>query len=113
DLLSETSFLTFQKYNPDEYNYSYMPVLFDSEELLLRVTDRLVGDKIYPRRYFYPSLNTVPIFAPQDSLPVSERVARSILCLPIYDVLPNEDIKRICVVDECGVDKWGHPTFMG
>lgn len=96
DLLSETSFLTFQKFNPDEYNYSYMPVLFDSEELLLRVTDRLVGDNIYPRRYFYPSLNTVPIFAPQDSLPVSERVARSILCLPLYDTLPNEDIERIC-----------------
>jgi dTDP-4-amino-4,6-dideoxygalactose transaminase len=96
DRLSEAPFLTFQKYDPDAYNYSYMPILFDSEKLLLRVMDRLVGHEIYPRRYFYPSLNTVPIFAPQDSLPVSERVARSILCLPLYDTLPDEDIERIC-----------------
>ncbi|MBW1705696.1 MAG: DegT/DnrJ/EryC1/StrS family aminotransferase [Deltaproteobacteria bacterium] len=96
DLLSEVQFITFQKYDAEAYNYSYMPILFDSEELLLRVMDSLVGDRIYTRRYFYPSLNTVPIFAPQDSLPVSERVARSILCLPLYDTLPNEDIERIC-----------------
>ena len=96
DLLSDASFLRFQKHDAGAYNYSYMPVLFESEELLLRVMDRLVGHKIFPRRYFYPSLNTVPIFAPQDSLPVSERVAGSILCLPLYDSLPNEDIERIC-----------------
>ena len=95
-LLSELPFITFQKYDPDEYNYSYMPVLFESEEHLLRVVDRLAGDKIYPRRYFYPSLNTVSIFDPQPSLPVSERVARIILCLPLYDTLSSEDIERVC-----------------
>ncbi len=95
DFLSEMPYITFQKYNP-EYNYSYMPVLFDSEELLLRVVAQLNGDNIYPRRYFCPSLNTVPIFDPQASLPVSERVSRTILCLPLYDTLSSIDIERIC-----------------
>ena len=95
-LLSGLPFITFQEYNPDEHNYSYMPVLFGSEELLLRVMDRLASDKIHPRRYFFPSLNTVSIFYPQASLPVSERVARTVLCLPLYDTLSSKDIKRVC-----------------
>ena len=33
DLLSRCPFLTFQKINPEEYNYSYLPVLFESEDI--------------------------------------------------------------------------------
>jgi dTDP-4-amino-4,6-dideoxygalactose transaminase len=43
-----------------EYNYAYYPVVFDSEETLLRVVDALKAQDITPRRYFYPSLNTLP-----------------------------------------------------
>jgi len=96
DLLSRCPFLTFQKINPEEYNYSYLPVLFESEDVLLRVMNRLIADDIFPQRYFHPSLNTVPIFKPQASLPISERLARSILCLPLYDSLGSEEIQRIC-----------------
>ena len=96
DLLSRCPFLTFQKINPKEYNYSYLPVLFESEDVLLRVMNRLIADDIFPQRYFHPSLNTVPIFKPQASLPISERLARSILCLPLYDSLGSEEIQRIC-----------------
>jgi hypothetical protein len=88
--------LRLQRINPEEYNYSYMPVVFDNEETLLRAERRLEGDRIYPRRYFYPSLNTVPIFRPQPQLPVSERVARTVLCLPLYDTLSTDEIERIC-----------------
>lgn len=96
DLLSSCPFLNFQKFNPKEYNYSYLPVVFESEDILLRVMSRLKADHIYPQRYFYPSLNTVSIFKPQASLPVSERIARSILCLPLYDSLASQEIQRIC-----------------
>ncbi len=95
-LLSKIPYITFQHYNPDEYNYSYMPILLESEELLLRVVARLNGDNINPRRYFYPSLNTLPIFDQQIPLPVSERVARTVLCLPLYDTLSSLEIERIC-----------------
>ncbi len=96
NLLAEVTFITFQKFNLDEYNYSYMPILFDNESLLLRVIDRLSADDIYARRYFYPSLNMISLFNPHVSLPVSEKVARTILCLPLYDSLSCEDIERIC-----------------
>ena len=42
-LLGDCPFLTFQKIEPAEYNYSYMPVVFDSETRLLRV-ERALAD---------------------------------------------------------------------
>ena len=41
------------------WNYHYYPVIFDSEETLLKVKETLNKENIFPRRYFYPSLNTV------------------------------------------------------
>lgn len=96
NLLSDCGFLSFQKYNAEEYNYSYFPVLFESEEILLKIKDRLESNNIFPQRYFYPSLNTVSIFQPQSTLPVAERVAKTVLCLPLYDTLPDACIKEIC-----------------
>ena len=95
-ILNDIPFITFQKYKTDEYNYSYMPVVFESEQILLKIQDILKANNIFARRYFYPSLNKLSIFHPQDLLPVSERISRRILCLPLYDTLPVEEIERIC-----------------
>ena len=65
-------------------NYSYFPVLFDSEEVLLRVENELNVKNIYPRRYFYPSLDTLPYLKRSVIQPVSEDVSRRVLCLPLY-----------------------------
>ena len=96
ELLGQHAFVSFQKHNADEYNYSYMPVVFDSEERVLRVLEGLAQEKIYPRRYFYPSLHTLGVFEPQAQLPVAERIARTIVCMPLYDSLSTGDIQRIC-----------------
>ena len=93
-LLAACSHIRFQKFKPEEYNYSYMPVLFDCEETLLRTIEKLNAQNIFPRRYFHPSLNETPIFD-GTTLPISESVARTILCLPLYDSLQHEDIIRI------------------
>ena len=42
------------------WNYSYFPIIFDNEEALLSVQNVLNQNKIFPRRYFYPSLNKLP-----------------------------------------------------
>ncbi len=94
-LLSDRSYITFQKFDPEEYNYSYMPVLFDTEERLFQALEKLAAEKIYPRRYFYPSLHDVAIFETPE-LPVAESVASRIVCLPLYNALAEEDIRRIC-----------------
>jgi dTDP-4-amino-4,6-dideoxygalactose transaminase len=85
---------------PDEgeYNYAYYPLLLDSEAELQKVTAGLNAANIFPRRYFYPSLNTLPYLEGRQSAPISEDIATRIICLPLYAGLESENIKRICEV---------------
>lgn len=77
-----------------EWNYSYYPVIFDSEETLLRVSEALANDNIIPRRYFYPSLNTIE-YTKGEKMPVSESIASRILCLPLYVGISETDLENI------------------
>ncbi len=77
-----------------EYNYSYFPVLFPSEEITLDIKDKLSENNINARRYFYPSLNKLP-YLTGDPCPVSENSASRILCLPLYNELSEEDVRFI------------------
>lgn len=79
------------------YNFSYYSVLFSGENQLLEVRNTLNADGIYPRRYFYPSLNTLAYVDYQDA-PVSEDVSRRVLCLPIYHDLTSEQVRSICSI---------------
>jgi dTDP-4-amino-4,6-dideoxygalactose transaminase len=76
------------------WNYSYYPVIFETETALLKVERLLQEALVFPRRYFYPSLNTVD-YAKGQIMPVSERTASTILCLPLYEDLAESDVKRI------------------
>lgn len=78
-----------------DWNYSYYPVLFQSEEDLLETLERLNAHGIFPRRYFYPSLNTIS-YANGAKVPVSEVVSSRVLCLPLYVGLTSLEIERIC-----------------
>lgn len=77
-----------------EWNYSYFPVIFQSEEELLNAQKRLNEAEIFPRRYFYPSLNTID-FVNGASMPISESIASRILCLPLYVGLTEAELKLI------------------
>ena len=75
--------------------------MFDSEETLLRVADALKGQGISPRRYFFPSLNTLPFSVGHQPCPVSEDVSLRVLCLPLYPDLAEADADRIAgIVNE-------------
>jgi dTDP-4-amino-4,6-dideoxygalactose transaminase len=76
------------------WNYSYYPVIFESEEQLLNLKAILLENKIVPRRYFYPSLNTI-FFTKGKSMPISESITSKILCLPLYSGLPEQTLNRI------------------
>ena len=80
-----------------DWNYSYYPVLFESEESLLRVLVKLNGEQIHPRRYFYPSLNIIP-YTNGGIMPISEDISKRVLCLPLYVGLEGEAIKIICEI---------------
>ncbi len=80
-----------------DYNYAYYPVLFDSEKLLLQAKDLLNKEEINPRRYFYPSLNTVCYLEGQ-KMSISEDISRRVLCLPLFDEMTESLIERICQI---------------
>lgn len=81
-----------------EYNYGYYPVIFPTHEIMMRVRQALLDNGIGPRRYFYPSLNTLPFLKPElkRACPVSEDIATRVLCLPLYFGLNKTDVELIC-----------------
>jgi dTDP-4-amino-4,6-dideoxygalactose transaminase len=76
------------------WNFSYYPIIFESEYKLLRIQKMLNKKHIFPRRYFYPSLNTIE-FINTKRMPISEDIASRILCLPIYHDLTTKDLNLI------------------
>lgn len=77
-----------------EYNYAYYPVVFEDTNDMERVIEALNGNYIYPRRYFFPSLNKVPYVSHQEMVH-SEDLSERILCLPLYHDLTEADVDYI------------------
>ncbi len=75
-------------------NYSYYPIIFKSEEQLLKVRKALNNAEIFPRRYFYPSLNLLN-YVKKSSAPISEDISKRVLCIPIYPALSLTDVSKI------------------
>lgn len=76
------------------WNYSYFPVVFESEWVLNKVVAALAEKNVFPRRYFYPSLNQLPYISGQ-SCPISESISSRVLCLPLYVGLSKENLNNI------------------
>jgi dTDP-4-amino-4,6-dideoxygalactose transaminase len=76
-----------------EWNYSYFPIVFESEIELLNSLNALKQKGILPRRYFYPSLNTIS-YTKGPSCPNSEEISSRILCLPLYVGLEEHSVKQ-------------------
>lgn len=79
--------------NDLEWNHAYYPLIFESEQALLKAMKKLAAEKIYPRRYFYPSLTKLPYLKPQ-SCPIAESIAPRILCLPLWPDMETEVIEK-------------------
>jgi len=96
------SFLThFQAKKPAisphvTYNYAYYPLFFNDEVLLKKVVDVLSQNWIYPRRYFYPSLEDLPYVRRAENCPIADSIASRALCIPLYETLTKEEIDMIC-----------------
>ncbi|MBC3538798.1 DegT/DnrJ/EryC1/StrS family aminotransferase [Rufibacter sp. H-1] len=83
--------------NPDPgFNFAYYPILFDNEKTVLKVISALQAIYVYPRRYFYPSLDTLSYVRPDQPVRVSRDVSSRVLCLPLYHDLSVEEVKMIC-----------------
>lgn len=87
----------FQEQNENATeNYSYFPVVFENEKQLLKVQKALNDKQIFPRRYFYPSLDTLSYIEPKQLCYISRDISKRILCLPIY-VEIERDIQNMII----------------
>lgn len=93
--LKSNSLLKFQEITENtDYNCAYFPVVFESEELVLKVIEELNKEGIFPRRYFYPSLNTVG-YLKGEQMPIAESISKRILCLPLFFDLTVSEVNTI------------------
>jgi len=91
--------VNFQKQNPNaNRSVSYFPVLFQSALQRENVQKRLWENDINSKRYFYPSLDTLPYVKSNNIMTVSQDVADRILCLPFYHDLKEETVDKISTV---------------
>ena len=103
--LQGTKGITLGKDNPDvTSNYAYFPVVFDGYRYTRdEVFERLKGQGITARKYFYPLTNSFACYAGMlgfdpELTPVAKHVAERVLTLPLYADLALEDVDRICSV---------------
>lgn len=94
---------------PDvEPNYAYFPILIDETKYGMsrdELYTALKAFNVFTRKYFYPLCSHFPCYSSLPSanpanLPVAERVARQVLCLPIYGSLDGGIVKMICEIIE-------------
>ena len=93
----------FQEQNDNATeNYSYFPILFKSEKELLKIQKALNSEQIFPRRYFYPSLDTLEYIEPKQECKISRDISKRILCLPIYAELEKDSQDKIIdIIRKC------------
>ncbi len=107
DGLSGLPGITLAKTPPDvEPNYAYFPMLVDeakygaSRDELHAALKRF---NINSRKYFYPLCSHFPCYAAlpsarPENLPVAERVASQVLCLPLYGNLADDAAATLCTI---------------
>jgi dTDP-4-amino-4,6-dideoxygalactose transaminase len=72
------------------FNYAYYPIIFESEIRAIEAKSALEQRQIYPRRYFFPSLSSLP-YLKHVNMPISDSISKRILCLPLYQELSKEE----------------------
>lgn len=95
ELLSSIDLVQLKIRESTEWNYSYYPVIFESEEKLLTIQKRMNDNGIFPRRYFFPPLNKLNYVKQQD-VPISDSISGRVMCLPLYHSLSKGDVSKIC-----------------
>lgn len=83
-------------------NFAYFPVVFDGYQYSRdEVFERLKGQDIIARKYFYPLTSSFGCCAGlptagADQTPVAAHIAQNVLTLPLYADLTEADVNGIC-----------------
>ena len=105
DMLKEVRGIEYLKEMKNvRHNYAYFPIMVDPHNYGKdrdSLYNELKRHDIFGRRYFYPLISQFPTYrnllsADKNNLPVAERVAQRVLCLPLYPALDERDVVKIC-----------------
>ena len=88
------------------HSYSYFPILIDDKVYGMNrdeLYEKLKENNIFARKYFYPLISDFEPYhelptATSENLQIATKVAKQVLCLPIYVELSKLDIVRICLI---------------
>lgn len=88
-------------------NYGYFPIILKDEAQALELQKALNKKQIFPRRYFYPSLDTLNYIEPKQYAPISRDISSRILALPMYPELAKgeQDLILDIIKKELGIVK--------
>ena len=88
-----------------EYNYAYFPILIQQGFPLTRdeLFNKFQENNIYPRKYFYPLITNFSLYKnyniiSKHKITNAQKIADSVLCLPLYPDITENDIYRVCKV---------------
>lgn len=86
-----------------QLNYSYFPIFVDEERYGISrdaLYEKMKANNVLGRRYFYPLITdfdpykNIPSANPSN-LPVANKIAKQVICLPMHHALSEEDVKRV------------------
>lgn len=85
------------------HNYSYFPIFVDAKEYGITRDDlyhKMKEQNVLSRRYFYPLISNFSAYCKLDSvaknnLPLGNKMADEVLCLPMHHRLSNEELSKI------------------
>ena len=84
-------------------NYSYFPIFVDAATYGMtrdELYEKMRANNVLGRRYFYPLITDfepykdIPSANPAN-LPVANKIANQVICLPMHHALSEEDVKRV------------------
>ena len=96
-LLKDNEIRTQKITSNSSYNYSYYPIVLDSQEVMFSVLNALNKKDIFPRRYFFPSLDTLNYVEGQHC-PISRDLSSRIICLPLFYDLKESEAEYIAKI---------------
>jgi len=105
EVLKDVKGIKLFKYEiaPDfKWNYAYFPILVTEEYEITRdeLYSKMKKANILARRYFYPLITEFNPYkdypsANPSNLPVANKIASQVICLPLHHTLSNADIERV------------------
>ena len=89
--------------SPYRMNYSYFPIFVDEEQYGISrnaLYEKMKVNNVLGRRYFYPLITNFELYknipsANPVNLPLANKIANQVICLPMHHALSKEDIKRV------------------